>query len=94
MLPKEREINRNLQEENFKFRIPLGLMNQATAITAAVNNRNNQMVKKQQSDNIENNNESKSLKLPIVYEGISVEKIEQVHKKKSKMRKNNKRKRE
>ena len=34
------------------------------------------------------------MKLPIVYEDISVEKIEQVHKKKSKKRKNNKRKRE
>ena len=94
LLAKEREINRNLQEENFKFRIQLGLMNKTTATTAPENNRNNQMVRKEQLDSTENNNDAKSMKLPIVYEDISVEKIEQVHKRKSKKRKNNKRKRE
>ena len=90
LLAKERETNRNLQEENFKFRIQLGLMKTKTA----ENNGNNQMVRKEQSDNTENNDEAKSMKLPIVYEDISVEKIEQVHKRKNKKRKNNKRKRE
>ena len=90
LLAKERETNRNLQEENFKFRIQLGLMK----TTTAENNGNNQMVRKEQSDNTKNNDEAKSMKLPIVYEDISVEKIEQVHKRKNKKRKNNKRKRE
>ena len=94
MLAKEREINRNLQEENFIFRMKLGLINKTTAKTAAENNRNNQIVRKEQSDNTEINNNAKSMKLPIVYEDVSVEEIEQVHKNKSKKRKNNKRKQE
>ena len=65
LLAKEREINRNLQEENFKFRIQLGLMNKTTATTTAENNGNNQRVRKEQSANTENNNEAKSMKLPI-----------------------------
>ena len=42
------------------------------------NNRNNQMARKEQSDNTEINNDATSMRLQIVYEGISVEKIEQV----------------
>ena len=50
------------------------------------------MVRKEQSDNSEINNDAKSIKLPIVSEDISVEKIEQVHEKKSKRGQTTKRK--
>ena len=49
------------------------------------------MERKEQSDNTKNNNDAKTMKLPIFNDHISVEKVDKAHKKKSKKRKNNKR---
>ena len=93
LLQTEGDTNLTLLEENFSLKLKLG-QKVATDCkvnhpekTTVVNNRNNQIERKEQSDKTENNNDVKSKKLPIVYEDSSVEKVEKVQKRRIKRRK-------